>query len=108
MYFPHIFIFKAIRNPGTQQVGRSTERSMYMYLNLFCNIPDILRYTWAYSATDFNELIGGELGASQKVKTKVFMVYDWKEDTYIEEEKGKAILDLLSVIYDFEEKKNHS
>ena len=36
------------------------------------------------------------------------MVYDWKEDTYIEEEKGKAILDLLSVIYDFEEKKNHS
>ena len=35
----------------------------------------------------------------------VSIVFDWKENTSIEEEEGKVILDLLSVIYDFQEKK---
>ena len=52
-------------------------------------------------------MIGGKLGLSQKLKTKqVFIAFDWKEGTNIKEEKWKVILDLLSVIYDFEEKKN--
>ena len=51
-------------------------------------------------------MIGGKLGLSQKLKTKqVFIAFDWKEGTDIKEEKWKVILDLLSVIYDFEEKK---
>ena len=55
----------------------------------------------------FNELIGGKLGLSQKFKTKqVLILFDWMEGTSIEEEKRKVILDLLSVIYDFEEKNN--
>ena len=33
------------------------------------------------------------------------IVFVWKENTSIEEEEGKVILDLLSVIYDFQEKK---
>ena len=49
-------------------------------------------------------MIGGKLDLSQKIKIKVFIVFDLKEDTNIEE-SGKVILDLLSVIYDFEEKK---
>ena len=54
----------------------------------------------------FNNLIGGKLGLSQKIKTKqVFIVFDWKVDTSIENEEEKLTLDLLSVIYDFEEKK---
>ena len=53
-------------------------------------------------------MIGGKLGLSQKLKTKqVFIAFDWKEGTDIKEEKWKVILDLLSVIYDFEEKKKH-
>ena len=32
-------------------------------------------------------------------------LFDWKENTTIEKEEGKVILDLLSDIYDFEEKK---
>ena len=43
----------------------------------------------------FNESIGGQLGFSQRIKTKqVFRVFDWKEDTHIEEEEeeeGKLI-----------------
>ena len=50
-------------------------------------------------------MIGGKLGLSQKLKTKVFIVFDWKEGTSIKEEKWKVKLDLLSVIYDLEEKK---
>ena len=54
----------------------------------------------------FNNLIGGKLGLSQKIETKqVFIVFDWKVDTSIENEEEKLTLDLLSVIYDFEEKK---
>ena len=54
----------------------------------------------------FSDLIGGKLGLSQNIKTKqVFIVFDWKENTIIENEEGKVILDLLPVIYDFEEKK---
>ena len=45
-----------------------------------------------------------KLGLSKKIKKKQVLVFDWKESTSIEEE-GKIILDLLSVIYDFEEKK---
>ena len=56
-----------------------------VYLDLFCNIPDIPRYTWAYSPANFNELIGGKLGLSTRIKTKqVFIVFDWKEDTSVE------------------------
>ena len=48
---------------------------MYMYLDLFCDIPDILKYTWVYLQQFFNELIGGRLGLSQKFQTKqVFIV----------------------------------
>ena len=51
-------------------------------------------------------MIGGKLGLSQKIKTKqVFIVFDWKVDTSIENEEEKLTLDLLSVIYDFEKKK---
>ena len=41
----------------------------------------------------FNESINGQLGFSQRIKTKqVFRVFDWKEDTHIEEdEEGKLI-----------------
>ena len=43
----------------------------------------------------------------QKSKQNKFSKYlfDWKENTTIEKEEGKVILDLLSDIYDFEEKK---
>ena len=37
--------------------------------------------------------------------SRVRIVFDWKENTSIEEEEGKVILDLLPVIYDFQEKK---
>ena len=42
-------------------------------------------------------MIGGKLGLPWK--------FDWKEGMNIEEEKGKGALVLLSVTYDFEEKK---
>ena len=36
----------------------------------------------------FKKLIGGKLGLSQRIKTKqVFIVFDWKEDASIEEER---------------------
>ena len=47
----------------------------------------------------------GNSAYPEKAK-QVFVVFEWKENTSIEEEEeGKVILDLLSVIYDFEEKK---
>lgn len=43
--------------------------------------------------------------AYPKNSKQVLIVFDWKEGTNIEEEKGKGALVLLSVTYDFEEKK---
>ena len=97
---------KMIRNFNTQQVDRGTGCSVWMQLNLFCDIPDILRYEFIMQQC-FNELIGGKLGLSQKFKTKqVLILFDCMKGTSIEEEKRKVILHLLSVIYDFEEKNN--
>ena len=39
----------------------------------------------------FNDLIGGKLDLSQRIKTKqAFVVFGWK-DTSVEEEEGKII-----------------
>ena len=35
------------------------------------------------------ELNDGKLGLSQRIRTKVFIVFDWKEDTSVEEEEVK-------------------
>ena len=35
------------------------------------------------------ELNDGKLGLSQRIITKVFIVFDWKEDTSVEEEEVK-------------------
>ena len=48
----------------------------------------------------FNELIGEKLGLSRRIKAKqVFIVFDWKEDTSIEEEKGKVIATRFIISY---------
>ena len=37
------------------------------------------------------ELNDGKLGLSQRIKAKFFIVFDWKEDTSVEEEEVKLI-----------------
>ena len=39
----------------------------------------------------FNELIGSKLDLSQRIKTNVFIVFDWKEDTTVEAEEAIVI-----------------
>ena len=62
----------------------------------------------AYSPAFFNELIGGKLSLSQKIKVKqISMVFVGrrtqgdKKTTIEEEEDGKVKLDLLLVVYVF-------
>ena len=70
--------------------------------------------TWIYSAiyliysdipefillNIFNKFIGGKLGLSQRIKTKqVFIVFDWKEDTSVQEEEGKVIATRFIIHY---------
>ena len=102
MFVPHILLCKTIRNLGTQQDGRGTGCTCtWIYSAIYLIYLDITEFILQQN---FNEFIGGKLDLSQKIKIKVFIVFDWKEDTNIEE-NGKVILYLLSVIYDFEEKK---
>ena len=60
---------------------------MHMHLDLFYLIhSDIPEFTLQQI---FNELIGGKLGLSQKIKTKQdFMVFHWKEDTALKKRNG--------------------
>ena len=47
----------------------------------------------------FNDLIGGKLDLSQRIKTKqAFIVFDWK-DTSVEEEEGKIIATRFIISY---------
>ena len=77
--FPAHFSFWS--DQKSQHEARLQRHWMYMcvYLDLFCDIPEILRYTWVYSKGNF-----------QRIKAKqVFIVFNWKEDTSVEEEEGK-------------------
>ena len=48
----------------------------------------------------FDELIGGKLGLSQRIKTKqVFIVFDLKEDTSVKEGEGKVIATRFIISY---------
>ena len=89
----HIFFCKVIRNITTQQDGRGKDtRCTYLAVVLWVAVV-------GYGKANFNKLIDGKPGLSQKMKTKqVFIVLDWKRNTSIEKEEGKIILDLLSVI----------
>ena len=51
--------------------------STCVYSAIYLMYSDILEFI---NQQIFNELIGGKLGLSQKIKTKqVFIVFDWKE-----------------------------
>ena len=45
------------------------------------------------------ELNDGKLGLSQRIRTKVFIVFDWKEDTSVEEEKVKLTATKFVISY---------
>ena len=92
MFFLHI---EAVRNLSTTQYDRGTGCTC-VYLHLFW---DKLIYTWVYSPVNFNKLSGGKLSLSGKIKTEqVFIVFDWNEDTSIEEE-GKVIATRFIINY---------
>ena len=48
---------RGIFNQKSQQAARLQRHWMYMcvYLHLFCDIPEILRYTWVYSKGNKNQ-----------------------------------------------------
>ena len=45
------------------------------------------------------ELNDGKLGLSQRIRTKVFIVFDWKEDTSVEEEEVKLTATKFVISY---------
>ena len=45
------------------------------------------------------ELNDGKLGLSQRIRTKVFIVFDWKEDTSVEEEEVKLTATKFAISY---------
>ena len=45
------------------------------------------------------QLNDGKLGLSQRIKAKVFIVFDWKEDTSVEEEEVKLIATKSDISY---------
>ena len=47
---------------------------------------------------------GWQLSSGSLFCSLFFKVFDWKENTSIQDKEGKVILDLLLVIYVFEEK----
>ena len=58
---------------------------------IYSNIPEFILQRI------FNQLISGKLGLSQRIKTKqVFIMFDWKDETSVEEEeKAIAIISYL-------------
>ena len=45
------------------------------------------------------ELNDGKLGLSQRIRTKAFIVFDWKEDTSVEEEEVKLTATKFVISY---------
>ena len=52
LFFPHIFTCESIRNISPKQDNSGTGCTC-VYLDLFCDIPDILQYTWVYSPANY-------------------------------------------------------